>query len=458
MPRRAPLWLGRPGKRSIATSTAASRVHFPWDRDSKADEHSSCWLRVASPWAGSGYGMLQLPRIGQEVLVAFEGGDPDHPFVVSRMSNSENPLPYRLPSRKTMSAYRSDSSLGGAGLNEISYEDAAGEELVFVQAQKNMRQLVKHDDTATIGRDLHKLVKGDETETTSRHRTQVTEGDRVELTTKSRTTVVGGDFDMLVSGDESLRYERAATSTIRSDGSFVVAADQKTRCGGDHSGEVGGARSEKVGGSVSLTVAGAQQLAVVGKHAVDAARVMHLKAGTKIVAEAGASLTLKGPGGFIEIGPTGIAIEGNIVALNSGGIAAVGPGSNPAAPQKPTEAEVPPPPKNLEEVRARANEHDVALVDVRQWPREKPTPDVALKRGTNVDPTPKTDELTWIGIVLVDEAGEPVSGERYEVTLPNGRKKSGVTDAEGRAKIENIKPGSCTITFPKLDKDAWEAK
>jgi len=107
------------------------RVQFPWDREGTLDEHSSCWLRVAQGWAGAGFGLFALPRVGQEVLVAFMAGDPDPPVVVGRVSNALNPPPLKLPDERTQSVWRSASSPGGGGFNEIRLEDRRGSELTW---------------------------------------------------------------------------------------------------------------------------------------------------------------------------------------------------------------------------------------------------------------------------------------------------------------------------------------
>ncbi|MFT3772895.1 MAG: type VI secretion system tip protein TssI/VgrG [Minicystis sp.] len=128
------------------------RVQFHWDREGNHDENSSCWMRVNQGWAGSGFGMVALPRVGQEVLVAFLEGNPDLPVVVGRLFSSTARAPYSLPSDKTKSGWKSASSPGGGGFNEIMFEDAKGKELFNVQAERDLEKLVKNDETITIGR------------------------------------------------------------------------------------------------------------------------------------------------------------------------------------------------------------------------------------------------------------------------------------------------------------------
>jgi type VI secretion system secreted protein VgrG len=165
------------------------RVRFPWDRATVPDERSSCWLRVSQGWAGSGFGMMVLPRVGQEVLVGFFEGDPDQPVVVGRVYNAANRTPYVLPEHKTKSGWRSASTPGGddAGYNEIAFEDAGGRELLTIHA----------------ARDLHKVVKESESEHTF--------GDRSIRVGKDRSSTVGGSDSTLVGARHAVSITGSAT-------------------------------------------------------------------------------------------------------------------------------------------------------------------------------------------------------------------------------------------------------
>lgn len=139
------------------------RIQFLWDREGAFDDRSSCWIRVSQGWAGAGFGMMALPRVGQEVLVSFFEGDPDQPIIVGRVYNNTERVPYRLPEHKTKSTWKSSSTPGGGGFNEIMFEDARGAELVYVQAERNLEQLVKVDESISVGRNRDKRVGVNET-------------------------------------------------------------------------------------------------------------------------------------------------------------------------------------------------------------------------------------------------------------------------------------------------------
>src|SRR5690606_18517685 len=115
------------------------KVKFFWDRSKEKNEKSSCWVRVSTVWAGKGWGTIQIPRIGQEVLVDFLEGDPDLPIIVGRVYNADQVVPYDLPSNKTQSGIKSRSSPNGGtdNFNEIRFEDKKGAELFYVHAEKD---------------------------------------------------------------------------------------------------------------------------------------------------------------------------------------------------------------------------------------------------------------------------------------------------------------------------------
>ncbi len=130
------------------------RVHMHWDREGVFDDNATCWLRVSQAWAGNRFGSMLVPRIGQEVIVQFFEGDPDQPAVVGRLFNETTVVPRKLPDHKTQSTLRTASAPQTAGkFNEIMFEDVAGEELYFFQAERDLLRLTKRNDTERTGED-----------------------------------------------------------------------------------------------------------------------------------------------------------------------------------------------------------------------------------------------------------------------------------------------------------------
>ena len=157
-------------------------------------------------------------------------------------------------------------------------------------------------------------------------------------------------------------------------------------------------------------------------------------------------LTLKGPGGFIDIGPAGVTIQGTMVLINSGGAAGAGVPVNLVTPTKPEEAHIA---DNADPgSKSPTYENQIKKIPERKLP--------TYKKPTH-RPDPK--KKSWIEVKLEDEKGNPVPGERYRVTLPDGETiAEGTTDDKGVGRVSGIDPGNCKITFPELDKDAWNPK
>ncbi|MDE9493549.1 type VI secretion system tip protein VgrG [Xenorhabdus bovienii] len=167
--------VGPAGEEIFCDQYGRIRLQFPWDRYGKSDDQSSCWIRVSQPWAGQGWGMLAIPRIGQEVVVDFLHGDPDQPIVTGRTYHASNIPPGALPGSKTQMAFRSKTHKG-EGYNELLFEDAKGSEKLALHAQKDMDTTVlngratrvTHDHTESVGnnqvitvrKDRHKEVIG----------------------------------------------------------------------------------------------------------------------------------------------------------------------------------------------------------------------------------------------------------------------------------------------------------
>ncbi|MBW8726053.1 MAG: type VI secretion system tip protein VgrG [Inquilinus limosus] len=145
------LVVGPPGEEIHTDRYGRVKVKFPWDRYAKGDDTSSCWLRVSQPWGGSGWGSQTIPRIGMEVLVSYLEGDPDKPLVVGVVPNPLTMPSLALPANKTRTGFKSSTSPGGAGFNELSFEDQAGSEEMFQHAQKDATEIVRNNKRQQVG-------------------------------------------------------------------------------------------------------------------------------------------------------------------------------------------------------------------------------------------------------------------------------------------------------------------
>ncbi|TWR93008.1 type VI secretion system tip protein VgrG [Pseudomonas saxonica] len=174
------------------------RVKFHWDRSDLNNEQSSCWVRVSSSWAGDGYGAVTIPRVGMEVLVEYLNSDPDFPVISSCLPNSINPVAHELPAHKTQSVFRSRSTPGGGGYNELRIEDRQGQELIYLHAQRDLQQHIKNDsrvhiegasETRVTGNSVVVLKAQEQHTVTGDRKVQLKASDHLQVATSSHTRV-----------------------------------------------------------------------------------------------------------------------------------------------------------------------------------------------------------------------------------------------------------------------------
>jgi len=194
--------VGPSGEEIFTDKYSRIKVQFHWDRQGKFDPDSSCWLRVATPWAGKQWGMIHIPRIGQEVVVHFLEGDPDQPIVIGSVYNADMMPPGELPGSKTASGVKTRSTLNGTGENAsaIEIEDKKGSEGLYIHAEKNQFISVENDETHTVGQDRTKSVTRDETTTVGRNRTETVKNDE--------TITIGNDRKEAVTGNEIIHIKK----------------------------------------------------------------------------------------------------------------------------------------------------------------------------------------------------------------------------------------------------------
>ncbi|MGH7940361.1 MAG: type VI secretion system Vgr family protein [Limisphaerales bacterium] len=177
------------------------QVQFHWDRSGQqnssqqSNQGTSCWIRVSQIWAGKQWGSLHIPRIGQEVIVEFLEGDPDHPIVTGSVYNASQMPPYTLPANQTQSGIRSRSTTGGgaSNFNELHFEDKKGSEQIFIQAEKDLVINVKNDRNETIGQDRTETVSGSHKETISNDRALTVSGKETKEVDSTLSLTVSSD-------------------------------------------------------------------------------------------------------------------------------------------------------------------------------------------------------------------------------------------------------------------------
>lgn len=202
------------------------KVQFGWDRYGKNDENSSCWIRVSYPWAGKGFGMIQIPRIGQEVLVDFKNGDPDLPIIVGRTYNQDTMPPWGLPGMASQSGIFSHSLQGGpTNGNMLRFDDKTGAEEVKFHAEKDLNTTVKNNETHTIMVDRTKTIVKNETISVGEDRNAtITKNDGLSVKL-AQTINVGTTYRLDVGDQLTLRCGNAAL-VLHKDGSIEFCGKQ----------------------------------------------------------------------------------------------------------------------------------------------------------------------------------------------------------------------------------------
>ncbi len=231
------------------------KVQFHWDREGLGNDTTSCWLRVASNWAGKAYGGIAIPRVGMEVLVTFLEGDPDQPLITGCLYHAEHVVPYDLPANKTRSVFKTLSSPGGGGYNEFRIEDRKGAEQIYIHAQRDWDENIEHNQKIRVGNERHDTVEANS---------------YTDLQAEEHRTT---DLDRKVE--------------VRANDHLTIAVTQHNKIG-------------------------------TGQF-IEAGNEIHYNAGSKVVIDAGMELTAAGGGSFLKLDPSGVTLSGATIKMNSGG-------------------------------------------------------------------------------------------------------------------------------------------
>ncbi|MDH4557426.1 type VI secretion system tip protein VgrG [Pseudomonas sp. BN417] len=253
--------VGPPGEEIYCDEYGRVKVQFPWDREGRNDEHSSCWIRVSQNWAGALWGHMAIPRIGQEVIVSNFDGDPDQPVITGRTYNALQLPPYELPANKTRMSIKSQTHKGD-GFNEIRYEDEAGQEEVFIHAQKDQNNIVNNDETTFVGHDRSERVDNDETVSIGHDRKEDVGNDetisigrhRKEDVGKNETIEIGRNRRVTIGGHKTETVAKTKIETIGMAKFLSIGAAYQTSVGAAMNTSVGLSQSEQVGINKSINV------------------------------------------------------------------------------------------------------------------------------------------------------------------------------------------------------------
>jgi type VI secretion system secreted protein VgrG len=341
---------GAAGEEILTDKYGRVKVQFHWDRAGPHNaseeqgklKYSSCWVRVAQIWAGKRWGASFWPRIGQEVVVGFIEGDMDMPIIIGSVYNAEQMPPYlgegldsKHKNDNKVSGVKSNTTQGGKGFNEWRFDDTKDKEQIFIHAQRNMDTRVRNESMERVisnrhlivgwkngeeegegqqGGDQRELVNQDKHLNVKRHHVEKVEGN-LNLTVGKGDEPSGGNVEILIEKDKKELIEKNSHLHIKENRKELVDMNQHLTVGMD--------MHEKIGMN----------------YAIEAGMAIHIKAGMTLVLEAGMQISLKVGGNFVDINPTGVAINGMpAVLINSGGAAGSGSGAKPEKPEDAKEA------------------------------------------------------------------------------------------------------------------------
>jgi type VI secretion system secreted protein VgrG len=419
------LVVGPAGEEIHVNERGEIKVKFYWDRRDERHE-PTCWIRTMHPWAGAGWGFQFIPRIGMEAVVVFEGGDPDRPLVTGCVYNGVLPPPFQLPGYKTQSGIRTRSTPNSQGHNELMFQDAAGDELVYLRAERDQHDLVQHDrkaeinhqDRTDVGDDQHLQVGGEQHVTIHRDRNvQLLSSDTVH-----------------VKGTRHLQVDELLEERVRSR-SLHVAEKERREILGSSQTIVHGSLVTLANGSVTLQVGQSEApksatLNVEGSAHVSAMKSIEITADKDITLRVGKSfvrisekeiqlsaetITVQGKDGQIK------AAEGDVKVKAKGKFQAV-----------------------ADAVALKASGAALGLKSDAVLDGAK----VLLNSPEEASDSVDTSEPDPAKLEVVDQDGQPLAYQRYLIVLDGGGEQMGYLDENGKAEVHLS--GAGRVTFPDL--------
>ncbi|SIT49892.1 Rhs element Vgr protein [Paraburkholderia piptadeniae] len=283
---------GAPGSEIWTDQYGRVKLAFHWDRHGPKDHNSSCWIRVSYPWAGSNFGGIHIPRVGTEVIVDFENGDPDRPIVIGRVYNAMTMPPWDLPGNATQSGILTRSSKdGGYGnANAIRFEDRKGAEELWLQAERDMRTEVENDESHAVRHDRMKTIENDE------------------------STTIGHDRSETVGHDEQVDIRHDRRHRIGEDAFLEVGRNHTSQIGKDRIEQVGNHRKDQITANYLVEIGGHSEHKVQGHHQLEAGQLAGVKSRV-IQLQAGDVTKISGPAGTITLDGNGITLEAVRITL-----------------------------------------------------------------------------------------------------------------------------------------------
>lgn len=420
--------VGPPGAEIHTDPQGQIKVQFHWDREGQYNEHSSCWIRTMQAWGGPGWGTQFLPRVGMEVVVTFEGGDPDKPMVLGCLYNGTHPPSFLLPDDKTRSGIRTQSSPGGGGFNELSFEDRKGQEQIYLHAQRDHDEVVERNHTLA--------VHGDET--------IGVDGSRRDEVQQNVFLRVGGSLEEVVEKDHATQVAGNRIDVTTGNADRRVSGNLVTRVEGRERRDVNGMADLAYADDLTTRVAGCQTI-LVGRHDAKRSFLLHV-AGVTTLSSSGATeirtdkeLVLRCGKSAIRLTESGIELEGPSLRLKGGASTLSMSDDGLRLKSEQAHAQI------LEDKIVLTTDAgaSIALGAEVKIDGKK----VLLNSPERATDTPPPEPGPTTKIELTDEEdGSALPYQRFVVKLDDGSEIAGVTDKDGKAALDLASGGF--VVFP----------
>ncbi|MFO0548520.1 MAG: type VI secretion system tip protein TssI/VgrG [Polyangiaceae bacterium] len=402
------------------------KVQFHWDLEGKHDERSSIWIRLMQSWSGSGWGSQFIPRVGMEVLVSFLGGDQDCPVVMGCLPNAAHPVPFALPQNKARSGLRTHSYPGGGGFNELSFDDTAGREQVYLHAQHDLDEVVGKNHSLVVRADESLRVLGNRMEEVGKDLTQHVRSDWHRQIEGHQVDVVAGNRDERVAGMAVTRVEGREQRHIQGESQHTFATDYTTRVEGSMTTVVGKSDRKR---AWTTHAEGTASLSGLDRLELSSDKELVLRVGKsaiRITAEQieilAAAISSKGAGGSISVGDEGMTLQSKDKA-------------------------------KLSLDKRLLIKTESASISMEKEVKVDGSKILLNSPDSATDPKPKDPEPPTTILLKDEETGAPLAEQRYLVRLKDGTELSGRTDKDGKAELELAADGKVVFSDLKMPGD-----
>lgn len=292
--------VGPKGEEIYTDEYGRVKVQFHWDREGKRDENTSCWIRVSQSHAGRGFGGIDIPRVGEEVVVSFLEGDPDRPLITGRVYHKEAMPPFGLPAEKTRSGIKTQT-YKGSGYNELSMDDTPGKEQIRIHGQYNMDTVIENDETHHIKMNRTKTVDVDESNTIGKNQKSEVGVDK--------STKVGNNHDESIGNMQNIQIGVLKNEMVGVASNEMVGVAKATTVGVAYALTSAMLKNEAVG-LLSAEEVGIKKYLLVGMdYSINVGSTLNITAGDKIEITCGASKLTMDSSGKIELSGTDITVK-----------------------------------------------------------------------------------------------------------------------------------------------------